>query len=263
MFKKHFKNVRQRCWKLIDKQFPDGKGKYQLAKEILDESLGHHRASRVTILDAGCGRLSINVRDKDGITLIGTDFIFDDIRKNKSIDHGFVSNLESMPLKDGSIDAVVSNMVFEHLTNPGDVFSELSRVLKHDGHLIFTTPSIYGVVTILNRMLPNGLRKKLANSLTGVSESDIFPTTYRANSVRKLRRLLEKSGFTEKKLLMYQPPPYAFVFSTVICKLMICYYRLLSKCDRLKFLRGVIIGKYQKNSKNSESLTLTHIERVS
>lgn len=58
-------------------------------------------------------------------------------------------------------------MVFEHLSNPEIVFREFGRIVKEGGCLIFTTPSIYGIVTIVNRMLPNGLRKKLVNSLKG------------------------------------------------------------------------------------------------
>jgi hypothetical protein len=108
------------------------------------------------------------------------------------------------------------------------------------------TPCIYNVVTFINSIIPNRFHQKLGHLLTSVNEPDIFPTYYKANSIRKLRKMLYKNGLVERDLIVYQPPPYAFVFSTTICKLMIHYYHLINKYDWLKFFRGVIIARYQK-----------------
>lgn len=137
-------------------------------------------------------------------------------------------------------------MVFEHLQEPEKTFSELNRVIKKDGYLIFMTPCIYNIVTLINRMIPNRFHRNFAKLLTGANETDIFSTYYKANSIGNLRKMLGENNFVEKNLIMYQPPPYAFVFSITLCKLMIRYYRLINRYDKLKFLRGVIIASYQR-----------------
>ncbi|MCL4492465.1 MAG: class I SAM-dependent methyltransferase, partial [Nitrospirae bacterium] len=155
------------------------------------------------------------------------------------------ANMNHIPLKSNSVNIIVCNMVFEHLREPGTIFAEFDRVLKEGGSLIFMTPCIYNIVPFINRLIPNRFHKKLGKLLTGIDESDIFPTFYRANSAGRLRRSL-RGRFVERELLMYQPPPYAFVFSPVVCRLVIYYYHLINRYDNLKFLRGIIIGRYEK-----------------
>jgi hypothetical protein len=126
------------------------------------------------------------------------------------------------------------------------VFAELSRVLRKGGHLIVMTPSIFNIVTIVNRLIPNRFHPKIAKYLTGVNESDTFPTYYRSNSVGRLRRLLRGNNMQEAEIIMYQPPPYAFVFSRLICRIVIVYYHFINTWEWLGPLRGVIIARYQK-----------------
>lgn len=245
MIIKYIYKVREKCWKIIDRDYPEKKGKYTIVRELITSSM----KEKNVILDAGCGH-ETNIPDRNGVKVrkIGMDMVLEDLRNNITIDFGFVSDINHIPLKDESVDIIICNMVFEHLKEPKMAFAELSRVIKRGGYLIFMTPCVYNIVTIINRMIPNIFHKKLGNLLTGVKESDIFPTYYKANSVRRLRNMLNKNRLIERDLIMYQPPPYAFVFSTIICKLMIRYYQLINRYDLLKSLRGVIIAKYQKSS---------------
>lgn len=239
----YFYKVRQKCWEIIDRDYPEKKDKYSIVRELITISM----KEKDVILDAGCGH-ETNIPDCNGVKVkkIGIDMVLEDVRNNKAIDFGLVSNINSIPLKNESVDIIMCNMVFEHLKEPEKTFEELSRILKKNGHLVFMTPCIYNIVTFANSIIPNQFHRKIGNLLTGADESDIFPTFYKANSIGKLRRMLYKNNFVEKDLIMYQPPPYAFVFSTTICKLMIQYYHLINRYDWLKFLRGVIIARYQK-----------------
>jgi ubiquinone/menaquinone biosynthesis C-methylase UbiE len=197
------------------------------------------------ILDAGCGHKSM-ICDYDHATRIGIDAVFEDVKNNDSIDFGICANLESLPLMDSAVDIVVSTMVFEHLRQPDFVFAEFNRVLKKGGNLIFLTPNIFGIVTIVNRMIPNWFHPYIANALTRAQESDVFPTYYHANSAGRLRKLLRRNEFEECEFILYQPPPYAFVFSKTICKLAIRYYHLINRHETFRRLRGVIIARYRK-----------------
>jgi len=248
MLKKHFYRVRQKCWVLIDRKYPEVKTKYDLVIELVKRSVNYKQGNeKLVLLDAGCGHNSgISYKLNQKITLIGTDIVYKDIRNNKEIDSGFVSNLDYVPLKDKSVDIIFSNMVYEHLNAPDKFYSELNRILKPGGHVVFSTPCIYNIVVVINRLVPDSVSKKLGSALTDEDEEDIFPTFYRANSIRKIRKLGKTNGFKEIDLIMYQPPPYAFVFSTTICRIVIYYYKKINKYNMLKFLRGVIIARYEK-----------------
>lgn len=236
-----FEKTRKECWKIIVDRYPEPKNKHLFIKELVERTVA--RGNK--ILDAGCGHQSV-IRDCTQAIRVGIDAVFEDVKKNVSIDFGICSNLECFPLKDTSIDIIVSCMVFEHLRQPDVVFSEFNRVLKKGGNLIFMTPNIFSIVTIVNRMIPNWFHPTIANALTGAQESDVFPTYYRSNSVGRLRKLLRRNGFEECDLILYQPPPYAFVFSKTICKLAIRYYNFINHHEALRQLRGVIISRYRK-----------------
>jgi ubiquinone/menaquinone biosynthesis C-methylase UbiE len=46
-----------------------------------------------------------------------------------------IGNVESMPLLDSSVDAVIGNMVLHHCPHPEIAISEMSRVLKPGGRI--------------------------------------------------------------------------------------------------------------------------------
>ena len=243
MLRKYFNKTRQGCWKLIDRKYPEERDKYAIAGDLVHCTL----KKGFVVLDVGCGHRSIGLGDDLlGVRRIGLDLVLDDVKRNKSIDLGVCASINCIPLRDQSVDVIVCNMVFEHLARPELAFSELARILKPNGYLIFMTPCVYNIVTILNRLIPNRFHQRVGNLVTGVSESDIFPTFYRANSRWKLRRLLSRNKLVERDFIMYQPPPYAFVFSKFICTLVIRYYQVINKYSRLGFLRGVIIARYQR-----------------
>lgn len=249
---RYFRNVQQKCWNLIDKKCPEIEDRHQQGSNLLRKSLDNLSRAKPIVLDAGCGHTSKIYVNSSNVTYIGTDYVIDDLKRNKNISSGFKSNLSSIPLKTNSIDVIVSNMVLEHLVEPESVFREFNRILRSDGYLIFTTPSIFGLVTILKYVVPEFIVMKLANYLTGINETDVFPAVYKVNSIKKIRRIAEVNNLIEKDLILYQPPPYAFVFSRYICQIAIYYYWIISRYNFLKSLRGVIIARYQK-SENTKS----------
>jgi 2-polyprenyl-3-methyl-5-hydroxy-6-metoxy-1,4-benzoquinol methylase len=243
MLGERLNKTKQECWKIIRDMYPEKLDKYAIVTELFDRTL---QAGDV-VLDAGCGHKSL-VRQGGHVpfSLIGFDMVWEDIRQNHSVDLGLVSDIGHVPVRSESLDIVICNMVLEHLREPDMVFRELSRVLRKGGHLIVMTPSIFNIVTIVNGLIPNRFHPKIAHFLTGVSESDTFPTYYRANSVGRLRRLLGRNQMQEAGVIMYQPPPYAFVFSRIICRIVIAYYNFINTWEWLGPLRGVIIARYQK-----------------
>ncbi|MDR1561056.1 MAG: class I SAM-dependent methyltransferase [Holosporaceae bacterium] len=93
------------------------------------------------ILDVGCGtkpyRELFNVDvyhgleysdSKSGISHKSQDFVYDG--------HAF-------PFQNETYDGIISNEVLEHVFNPDEFLSEVSRVLKRNGKLLLTVPFVW------------------------------------------------------------------------------------------------------------------------
>jgi SAM-dependent methyltransferase len=64
---------------------------------------------------------------------------------NSSVEHTFICNLDSIPKKDSSFDAIINTQVLEHVKNPAKVLEEFFRVLKPGGKLFLTAPQGWGI----------------------------------------------------------------------------------------------------------------------
>lgn len=51
-----------------------------------------------------------------------------------------ISDIATIPVENGSFDAIMCTEVFEHIVNPIEAIAEFSRILKKDGYLIITAP---------------------------------------------------------------------------------------------------------------------------
>ena len=54
-----------------------------------------------------------------------------------------IGDIHNLPLKDGSMDAIICIAVLEHIENPFKAFEEMYRVLKKDGYCFIYVPFIY------------------------------------------------------------------------------------------------------------------------
>jgi len=157
----------------------------------------------MVVLDYGAGRGAQLLHDpsnyrrslvvlKDKVKLvIGID-IDAAVQTNPFLNEAYVVNpAEPLPLEDESIDLVLSDWTFEHIQNPKHVATELTRVLKPGGWLCARTPNRWGYIGIGANMIPNKLHSKLLKKLqpaTYRETHDVFPTQYRLNTFRQVRR---------------------------------------------------------------------------
>lgn len=51
-----------------------------------------------------------------------------------------ISDIASIPVENGSFDAIMCTEVFEHIINPIEAITEFSRILKKEGYLVLTAP---------------------------------------------------------------------------------------------------------------------------
>jgi ubiquinone/menaquinone biosynthesis C-methylase UbiE len=132
------------------------------------------------------------------LTYVGVDLDMHSL-KNSEETNRVRADVARLPFPDGSFDLVTSNMVFEHLSDPLAVLKEANRVLGEGGVLIIHTASSRHYMLLAGRVLSGILPRKtymdLVSRYTGRKKQDIFPTTYRANTARKLSAMSSKAGF--------------------------------------------------------------------
>ena len=102
-----------------------------------------------TILDVGCGDgLFAKILFEKATGQIDTGIDFDIVELEKAKKTGMYKRLVNcsitdMPLQDNCYDTIFSNSVLEHIPNLDRAISEIGRILKPEGKLIFTVPSQY------------------------------------------------------------------------------------------------------------------------
>jgi len=94
------------------------------------------------VLDAGCGPGYVAASAKLlGADAEGIDFSDGMIRKAKALFPQIafsVADVENLPMQDEAFDAVLSNIVLFHVTDPERAMSEARRVLKPGGRFVFS-----------------------------------------------------------------------------------------------------------------------------
>ena len=106
------------------------------------------------LLDMGCGegRHSIGGLIESPANIIGLDLCLEDVRTAKRRLNDFeignlctscnfgVANINDIPFKESSLDAVICSEVLEHVDSPEQSVKELIRVLKPGGILALSVP---------------------------------------------------------------------------------------------------------------------------
>ncbi len=177
------------------------------------------------VLDFGCGR---GAQSEDPIPwrremrtlrgrvarVIGLDV--DPVgAENPTLDefHQLDPQAGTWPVESSSVNLIICDNVIEHLPDPARFFDEAHRVLAPGGYLCIRTPNRLSYVGIASSLLPN---RHHARVLTRVQanrqEKDVFPTLYRCNTVRAVRRELKKRGL-EAVVLGYEAEPSYLHFS--------------------------------------------------
>jgi SAM-dependent methyltransferase len=174
----------------------------------------------MTVLDFGAGR-GRSVEDpvqyrrtlrtlRGSVTrVIGVD-IDPVVLQNPTVDEArVVTPGNPLPLPSQSIDLVVSDFTFEHIADASWAASELTRVLRFGGWLCARTPNRWGYIGIGARLVPNRLHARVLRRLQPEKqEQDTFPTVYRMNTHRAIRRLFPEQDFDDHSFALNGDPAY-------------------------------------------------------
>ena len=106
----------------------------KITRRNLDIFLKKH-ASLEKIVDIGSGNSSYNRFFPNRISV--------DIDPNRK--PNIIGDAHNLPFKDGEVEAILSTDVMEHLKDPVKAVSEMKRVLKKGGKVIFVTRFIFPI----------------------------------------------------------------------------------------------------------------------
>ena len=94
-------------------------------------------------------------------------------------------------------DLATLRMVAEHVTDPARVVGALARLVKPGGRVVVLTVDLWSPITVVSRAVPSELHHPVKKLFWGGEEKDTFPTAYRMNTRRDLKRLFARGGFRE------------------------------------------------------------------
>lgn len=152
-----------------------------------------------------------------------------------------MGDLTNLQLGSGCIDLVVSRSVLEHLAEPSRVYQEIFRILKPGGQFIALTPNLWDYASLLSKLIPNRLHPWIVMKTEGREEKYTFPTYYRSNSGRSIRRLAGETGFEVVSVRYLGQYPSYFRFNRALFLIATAYEKLISQYEFLKYLRGWLL----------------------
>lgn len=175
-------------------------------------------------------------------TVAGLD-IDPDVKNNRWLSEAHVFDGKRMPFPDCSFDACVSNFVLEHVSHPEEHFAEVARVLRPGGVYCLRTPNLLHYVSAGARVLPHSMHLMLANRLRKLAADahDPYPTWFRANTRRRLRKLCLANGLERPGITMIEPEPSYGRAHPLLFYPMMVYERLVNLTDSLSGFRITIL----------------------
>ena len=177
------------------------------------------------------------------------------VLENAEMDQAVLIVDGRIPLPDQAFDLIISDYVFEHVNAPRGFLSEAARVLKPGGGLMFRTPNILHYVAIISALTPHSLHSRLANRVRAKPDGaqDPWPTRYRMNSVRRLRRLGRQAGFDRLEVRFMEMEPSYLRFASGAFLLGAAYERLVNSTPMLAPFRANLFGRFVKRDQSAEN----------
>ena len=170
------------------------------------------------MLDVGCGRgfvLPFPWRQYPEVELVGIDP--DPTAAGNPCLDSFVlmTRSDEWKLASESFDLVIARYVLEHVNEPGAFLSQVARVLRKGARALFLAPHLRSPVMFLAYVMPLCLKRALLARDGKRAPQDVFPTFYRLNTGRQIRRWAAESKLTVERLLIdeFMPMEYLDVLS--------------------------------------------------
>lgn len=222
---------------------PDAEGELE---RRLRETIQHWFRPGDSVLDAGCGSGRLFTYDLRGPAsrIVGLD-VERDLAGNPNIEEPILGDLAALPFRDQTLDLIICKHVLEHLEHPPAVFRELARVLRPQGRLVILTPNRLHYVPLLASLLPHPFQRTVARG-RGLALREVYPTRYRANTPRRLRRLARGAGLRVAELHLFETAPVYLSFNPLAFALGAAYEKVVNRIPALASLRVNMLAVLRK-----------------
>jgi ubiquinone/menaquinone biosynthesis C-methylase UbiE len=200
------------------------------------------------LLDYGAGRGALhelNFRKKVK-RVAGVD-PHESVLSNPFLDEAKVLSLSSghIPYEDNTFDIVFSDNVLEHVREPEIVFKEIFRVLKPNGLFMAKTLNKWHYVPIIAMITPYSFHVFI-NKIRGRKSYDTFPTVYKCNTIKAVKKYSHDSGFKVVDFKMLEGRPEYLRIASPLYLLGYIYERLVNRLYFLSKFRIVMVFTLQK-----------------
>lgn len=139
--------------------------------------------------------LSRELADRAAL-LVGVD-PSDTLDQNELVHEKSKSTLENYKT-DHVFDLATMRMVAEHVENPNSFVETLSRLVGESGFVVILTPNKWAIASLVAAVVPDRFHPAFARILSPKRlDEDVFPTVYRMNTRKDLRRVFSDNGFDE------------------------------------------------------------------
>ncbi len=200
------------------------------------------------LLDYGAGRGALEEMNFKGKAR-GTFGVDPDsaVLDNPYLDDARLLPLPSgtIPHEDNSFDLVFANSVLEHIEDPAVCFKEINRVLKPGGFFVSKTPNKLHYVATIARITPHAFHA-FVNRMRGREEHDTFPTLYRCNTPRAVKKYATGAGLRPLDIETWEGRPE---YLRKLAPLYVCgylYERVVNSLSFLSSFRCVMVFVLQK-----------------
>jgi SAM-dependent methyltransferase len=171
-----------------------------------------------------------------------------DVASNDALAGWALLEGERFPFEDGVFDVCVSNYVIEHVEDARAHLAEIRRVLAPGGAYLFRTPNLFHYVGLAAHFTPHSFHLLVANRLRDAPEDshDPYPTMYRLNTRRAIRRAARVAGLSVERLAMVESEPLYGLSNRALFLLFTAYERVVNASEIFAGLRVNILGSLGK-----------------
>lgn len=146
---------------------------------------------------------------------------------NRASDEQFLMKEGKLELEKESIDLIVADYVLEHLTDPAIFVQEIDDVLKSGGWFCARTPHKYSYVARFASLVKNSSHSKVLSKVQpDRKEMDVFPTAYKMNTMKEIRKSFAGWG---NHSYVSRPDPAYFMGNKMIFEIQNVMHRIMFK----------------------------------
>lgn len=169
------------------------------------------------VLDVGGGKhpaIQLDLKRELGLEIVGLDIDADELAQARpgAYDATIVGDVcQTHP--PGPYDLIVSRMVLEHVPNPQAALANLAAALAPGGVMIHVVPCAWAPFAIANRLLGNGIAKRLLFAFFPERRGQSgFPAYYRDCLPSRFARFAQQNGLVVDALVPYYASDYGSFF---------------------------------------------------